>query len=35
MRADKFEVFEKVSVEGYDFSFSFTDQHLNKLKKKN
>jgi len=34
MRADKFEILrKKVAVEGYDFSFLFTDEHLNKFKK--
>lgn len=33
LRADKFKIFRKVPVDGYDFTFLITDDHLEKYKK--
>lgn len=33
LRADKFQILRKKPIEGYDFSFLITDEHLMKYKK--
>ena len=33
LRADKFQILRKKSIEGFDFSFLITDEHLQKYKK--
>jgi len=33
VRADKFDIFRKVAIEGYDISFLITETHLEKFKK--
>jgi actin related protein 2/3 complex subunit 4 len=33
VRADKFDIFRKVAIKGYDISFLITDAHLEKFEK--